>query len=222
MLVEEPDVEVQDAVADDAEAEVAGLDHAGVDRPDRDLVRVVAAHANGPAVERRVVVDERPQRLVPVEADAVEVGRLALVPAGRRREVDDRRHAAVARLDRLEPRRAVRRRRAACARAHRQAWRPPKRQPSASAAPTASRYRSREPLPERGDEVAPRQPERSGEQREQQHDRRSRRARSRRAGPGAGSVARWRAFPAVVSSSACTSPRKPSASSTVATPAAQS
>ena len=65
VLVEEPGVEVEDPVADDVEAEVAGLDHAGVDRPDRDLVRVVAAHAarsSGRAVE--VVVDERPQRLV--------------------------------------------------------------------------------------------------------------------------------------------------------------
>ena len=44
VLVEELRVEVEDAVADEMEAEVAGLDHAGVDRPDRDLVGVVAAH----------------------------------------------------------------------------------------------------------------------------------------------------------------------------------
>ena len=36
MLVEQPHVEMKDAVADDVEAEVAGLDHAGVDRPDGD------------------------------------------------------------------------------------------------------------------------------------------------------------------------------------------
>ena len=49
VLVEEPRVEVEDPVADDVEAEVARLDHAGVDRPDRDLVGVVAAHGHGPA-----------------------------------------------------------------------------------------------------------------------------------------------------------------------------
>ena len=118
MLVEEPRVEVEDAVADDVEAEVARLDHARVDRPDRDLVGVVAAHGHRPAVERGFVVDERPQRLVAVEADAVEVGRLALVPAGRRGEVDDRGHGAV--LDGASPGASNRpARRAACARRRR-------------------------------------------------------------------------------------------------------
>ena len=42
-----------------------------------------------------VVVDERPQRLVAVEADAVEIVRLALVPVRRRREIDDRRRRAL-------------------------------------------------------------------------------------------------------------------------------
>ena len=41
VLVEQPRVEVEDAVADDVEAEVAGLDDTGVDRADRDLVGVV-------------------------------------------------------------------------------------------------------------------------------------------------------------------------------------
>ena len=77
----------------------------GVDRPDRDLVGVVAGdRAPSSARASRVVVDERPQRLVAVEADAVEVVRLALVPAGRRSEVDDAsaraRRAAATRLER--------------------------------------------------------------------------------------------------------------------------
>ena len=84
MLVEEARVEVQDPLADDVEAEVAGLDHAGVDRPYRDLVRVVAADRDGPAVEHEVVVDERTQRLVAGEVDAVQVVGLPLVPAGGR------------------------------------------------------------------------------------------------------------------------------------------
>ena len=87
-----------------------GLDHAGVDRPDGDLVGVVAAHAaRSSASSVEVVVDERPQRLVAVEADAVEVVRLALVPVGGRGEVDDRGHGALVGGDRLEPGRAVRR-----------------------------------------------------------------------------------------------------------------
>ena len=83
VLVEEPCVDVEDAVADDVEAEVPRLDDAGVDRADGDLVGVVPVNRDRPAAELEVVVDERPQRLVAVEADAVEVGRLALVPAGR-------------------------------------------------------------------------------------------------------------------------------------------
>ncbi len=92
VLVEQARVDVQDQVADDVEAEVAGLDHAGVDRPDRDLVRIGPAHGRRESAEGHVVVDERPERLVAVEADAVEVVCLALVPAGGRSEVDDRRH----------------------------------------------------------------------------------------------------------------------------------
>ncbi len=70
VLVEEPHVDVQDQVADDVEPEVARLDHAGVDRPDRDLVGVGAVHGcHEPRLRSDVVVDERPERLVPVEAD---------------------------------------------------------------------------------------------------------------------------------------------------------
>ena len=94
MLVEEAGVEVEDAIADDVEAEVPGLDHARVDRADGDLVRVVTRDGDGPAVEPKVVVDERAERLVAGEVDAVEVVRLPLVPAGRGDEVDDRRRAA--------------------------------------------------------------------------------------------------------------------------------
>ena len=81
VLVEEAGVEVEDPVAHDVEAEVPRLDHARVDRPDRDLVGVHSRDRHGPAAEVGVVVDERPQRLVAGEADAVEIVRLALVPA---------------------------------------------------------------------------------------------------------------------------------------------
>ena len=69
--------------------------------------------ASAPCTGRRepgegdVVVDERPQRLVAVEADAVEVVRLPLVPPRRGGEVDDRRAprraAASARSRRASP-----------------------------------------------------------------------------------------------------------------------
>ena len=52
--------------------------------------------------ELEVVVDERPERLVAVEADAVEVVRLPLVPARGGREVDDRRRRSSLGADRLE------------------------------------------------------------------------------------------------------------------------
>ena len=84
VLVEEPRVEMEDPVADDVEAEVAGLDHAGVDRPDRDLVGVVAAHRHRPARELEVVVDQRAQRLVAVEARR-RTGRLPRVRPSRQR-----------------------------------------------------------------------------------------------------------------------------------------
>ncbi len=119
VLVEEPRVDVQDPVADDVEAEVARLDHARVDRADGDLVRVVAADGRREAIEGHVVVDERAQRLVAVEHDAVEVVRLALVPARCRCEVDDRRHRS--RLPPPRSRRGRRRpgRRAGCVRPRR-------------------------------------------------------------------------------------------------------
>ena len=105
MLVEEPRVEVEDPLADDVEAEVPRLDHAGVDRADGDLVGVVGrAPASVQRASVEVVLDERPQRLVAVEADAVEVVRLALVPAGRGDEVDDRRHRACRRRRRVSRR----------------------------------------------------------------------------------------------------------------------
>ena len=102
VLVEEPRVELEDQIADDVEAEVAGLDHPGVDRPDRDLVRVVAVHGHGPGGEAGVVIDERTERLVAGERHAVEVEGLALVPA-RGRDVDERHRFPVGRRERLEP-----------------------------------------------------------------------------------------------------------------------
>ena len=178
VLVEEAGVEMEDPLADDVEAEVPGLDHAGVDRPDRDLVGVVALHRHGPAGEIEVVVDERPQRLVPLEADAVEVERLPLVPAGRRSEVDDRRHAAGLGRHALDVNAARRRRRAASARSPPStACRPANRQPAGERVlhPRAVR-RSSEPPGERVDDVAARQPERRAGEGEQQHGRRPRRA----------------------------------------------
>ena len=107
VLVEEPDVEMQDQVADDVEAKVAGLDHAGVDRAYRDLVGVVAAHRNGPGGEIEVVVDQWTRRLVTVEAHAVEVRGLTFVPVRSRGEIDDRRHASADYRDGFEVDRAV-------------------------------------------------------------------------------------------------------------------
>ena len=85
VLVEQARVDVEDQVADDVEAEVARLDHAGVDRSDRDLVRVGPAHGRRESVDRAVVVDERPQRLVPVEARRRR-GRAPRARPSRRRE----------------------------------------------------------------------------------------------------------------------------------------
>ena len=144
VLVEQARVDVEDQVADDVEPEVARLDHAGVDRPDRDLVRVGSAHGRRESVDRAVVVDEGPKRLVPVEAHAVEVVRLAFVPARGGSEVDDRRHAATRRGGRLMAELAGSATTARCARPARSsvwvACRLAKRQPSASAAATRSRY----------------------------------------------------------------------------------
>ncbi len=53
------------------------------------------------------MVDERAQRLMAVEPYAVEIGRFALVPAGGRDKVDDRRRAAGVGRDGLEPNRSV-------------------------------------------------------------------------------------------------------------------
>src|SRR6185312_15943430 len=90
VLVEQPQIEVQDALTDDREAEVPGLDHSGVNRADRDLVRLVSFDQHGPLTRRRRVRDERPQRLVSVEAHAVAVVRLALVLGGGREHVEER------------------------------------------------------------------------------------------------------------------------------------
>ena len=49
------------------------------------------------------MIRERPQRLVTVEADAVEVVRLALGPLRGRRDVDDARNPPAGRGRRLEP-----------------------------------------------------------------------------------------------------------------------
>ena len=225
MLVEETRVEVEDPVADDVEAEVAGLDHAGVDRPDGDLVRVVAAHRHRPVGELEVVVDERAQRLVAVEADAVEVVRLALVPAGGGREVDDRRRRSLARRGRLEPERAVGRdeQRADDRPAVAVACSPAKRQPSASAARRRPGSRAASWSVTRRPGRAPRrcrvlgQPERGGGEREQEQrgdavERRARRERRRRA------RSRGAARPTDRLDQCVASPRKPSASKTASPP----
>ena len=95
VLVEEANIEVQDAIADHVEPEVARLDHAGMDRADRDLVGVGAVDGHGPGCEVAWVVDERAQRFVAVEAHAVQIVGLALGPLRGRADVDEARHAAV-------------------------------------------------------------------------------------------------------------------------------
>ena len=96
VLVEEAQVDEEDPLADDVEAEVPGLDHAGVDRPDGDLVHPLPLDRDGPARRVERVGDERAQRLVAVEPQAVEVVGLALVPLRRGDEVDDRRRLLAA------------------------------------------------------------------------------------------------------------------------------
>ena len=122
MLVEEAHVEVQDAIADDVEAEVPRFDHARVDRADRDLVGVGSGDRHRPAREVGRVLDQRAQRLVAVEGDALQVVRLALGPLRRRREVDDARCASV--LRRRRSRFATPRRAGTAPRAPRAARRP--------------------------------------------------------------------------------------------------
>ena len=114
VLVEEPRIDVENQVADDVEAKVARLDHAGVDRADGDLVRIGTAYRRREPGERRVVVDERAERLVTVETDAVQIVGLALVPARGGGDVDDRRHRAAGRVGAHEPK-------VACSRAEQRA-----------------------------------------------------------------------------------------------------
>ena len=227
MLVEEAHVDVEDPVADDPEAEVAQLDHTGVDRPDRDLHGVVSAHAHRPAVERRIVVEQQPERLVPVEADAVDVGRLALVPARGGDEVDERRCAAAAHRDVLEARAPVR---ADEQRTHQRAAgrrvkaTETRARGERSARPHSVRMAVRRltRLPPRASATSsvPRQPEGRTREREQGIVAAAVRTVTPRR-PVALPAGLRRAFPAVVSSSAWTSPRKPNASSSAAAAAAQ-
>ena len=141
VLVEEPDVDMEDPVADDAEAEVARLDHAGVDRPDRDVVRVVPAHAarssaraarRGRAAgaaargRRRRSRGGRPPRARPSRP-----------PARGRRPTERARREPRRVSSRVAPSGPTSSVRTSDPRA--EACRPPKRQPSASAAATASR-----------------------------------------------------------------------------------
>ena len=144
MLVEESRVDVEDQVADDVEAEVARTrSRRRGSGPTATWYASCAVHRRREPREGDVVVDERPERLVPVEADAVEIVRLALVPAGGGGEVDDRRHRAA--RSRRRSRAGARPSGEASSVARRGssalgvAWRLAKRQPSASAAATASR-----------------------------------------------------------------------------------
>ena len=141
VLVEQPSVEVQDAIAHEVEAEVPGLDHAGMDGADRNLVRIVTADRHGPARNVRLVVDEWPERLWPSKSDAVEVVRLTLVPLCGRREIDDRgrdRVLHVRRLDAELPSGA--RNRARTSVPPPDACNPANVQPSASKGETPARY----------------------------------------------------------------------------------
>ncbi len=102
MLVEQAGVDVEDQVSHDVKPEVARLDHAGMDRADCDLVRVGTAHGGSESRESGLVVDERAEWLVAVEADPVEVVCLPLVPSRSGGDVDDRRHRAAGGVDALE------------------------------------------------------------------------------------------------------------------------
>ena len=97
VLVEQANIEVQNAIADHVQAEVAGLDHAGMDRADRDLVGVRAVDGDSPGREVAGVVGERAQGLVAVEAHAVQIVGLPFGPFRGRADVDDGRGMAVAR-----------------------------------------------------------------------------------------------------------------------------
>ena len=227
VLVEEPDVEVQDAVADDVEAEVAGLDHAGVDRADGDLVGVVAVDGHGPARELGRVLDERAQRLVAVEDDAVQVVGLALGPLRGRREVDDARHAPVAGGDALDVERAVRlaehgadhrlRVRPLLAYSVREAARRPRApRRCARGSRRAATRRSCQSPHERVLDRRAGQRQRGGGERRQQHEA-ARRQQHDQAAAGRHARAMPRRRPATASMSAWQRPRKPSASSTSAT-----
>ena len=88
VLVEELCVEVEDAVADEMEAKVPRLDDAGVDRSDGELVDVLAADRH-PALERWVVVDERPQA-ARVRRSGFPAGRALRARPSRPRERDRR------------------------------------------------------------------------------------------------------------------------------------
>ena len=95
VLVEEPEVEVQDPLADDVETKVPGLNDPGMDRPDRHLVGIVAADRHRPLLEVGGMGDEGSHRVVPDKAPTVDVVRLTLVPLGRRDEVDEARQSRI-------------------------------------------------------------------------------------------------------------------------------
>ena len=141
MLVEEARVEVEDALADYVEAEVPGLDHACMDRANRDLVDPLSLDRDGPARRAERMGDKRAQRLVAAESQAIEVMRLALVPAPRRNELDDR-GQLVRGGDGGKTRVSAPSAKSACQRPRepeRSARAPQKRPPSASAPAQASR-----------------------------------------------------------------------------------
>jgi hypothetical protein len=141
VLVEQPGIDVEDAVADDVKAKMPRLDHARMNRADRYLVRVVAVDRHRPVPEVEVVVDERPQWLVPGERDSVQVVCLPLVPVRGGSEVDDRRNTLLrAGPDGLETHAAAVVDEHGLARAfHRRGVEPAYRQPPSSACPTVSR-----------------------------------------------------------------------------------
>ena len=90
VLVEQPWVHCEDALADDVKAEVPGLDDPGVDRADSDLVDAVAGDRCHPQLGVLGMGCERAQRRVSRELQAVEVVGLALIPSGGLHEIDRR------------------------------------------------------------------------------------------------------------------------------------
>ncbi len=213
------------------EAEVPGLDHPGVDRPDRDLVRRRRrALAPSSAASAGSWLTSGRSGSWPPNADAVQVVRLALVPAGGRREVDDRSDDALVDRDALAARivpsgaaSRVRTTRPVRARVQAGEARSPRQAPRRRARGRSDGRASREPPDERVDELRAGQHDRSRGKRRAVRtadDARSATVDAAQAGNGA-ALASERCRRRLSRSAAWARPRKPSASRSAVALAAQ-